>query len=280
MSEENVVQVKSNPFRFSVPKVKVVVVVVTGPAIVVVPELLIVNDPIVLLFVVIVPVFRIVGLRAVNVPPEDKVKLLRFNAVVGTANVVDPKLRLLNQPPVVKVKTAIPEPPNVRLGALTAFPAVVPTVNVLVMSADDLKPPVPVQVKLVIVAIDKLTAAAVVVAKRMLFEPKIIERTFELLETKVPVGKSLPFRSKVPAVNCVAAVPVAKLSGPFKVVVPPGQLTCSEDIALPLPEIVPVANVVITKPEYELKGDSVREFAPNTVLAKAKEVVPKLRWLK
>jgi hypothetical protein len=78
--------------------------------------------------------------------------------------------------------------------------------NVLVILAAAVKPPVPVKEKPVAVAIDKLTVAAVVVDNTMLLVPNAILRVLELLEANVPVVSVNPPRAKAPFVKVVAAV--------------------------------------------------------------------------
>ena len=69
--------------------------VVNAPASVVVPlGQLIVNKLIVLPFVVIVPVPTVVTFKLLNVPPDDKIKLLRFT-VAATVDAVVPKFNVL-----------------------------------------------------------------------------------------------------------------------------------------------------------------------------------------
>ena len=110
-----------------------------------VPEVLTVNPPIVLPLGVTVPVPRIFTVPIpVYVPPLDSVNALRFVAPIVEAKAVVPKSNLLNQLLVVIVSIAVPEPVNVKLGLLVALPPVVPNVNVLVMSAAAVNPPVPV----------------------------------------------------------------------------------------------------------------------------------------
>jgi hypothetical protein len=162
--ELNIPVVKSNPFRFSVPLVNVVVAVASAnwsPK-VVVPVLLIVNAAIVLVLLIIVPVPTIVAVNAVYVPVVLNVKLFKFNAVVPGLNVVVPKFNVLNQLPEVRVITNAPEPVNVKFGPLVDVLPVVPTVTVLVTDvASVVNPPVPVRVNPVAVAILKTVVAAV-----------------------------------------------------------------------------------------------------------------------
>lgn len=120
-------------------------------------------------------------------PPEDNVNPLRFNEVTPIANVVVPKSRLLNQPPVSIVAADAPLI-NVKLGALVAEPpAVVPNVNLLPKLIVLTKPPVPVQVKPVAVAILKLLCEPVRFANTILLVPKLIERVFVLFEIRALV---------------------------------------------------------------------------------------------
>ena len=71
------------------------------------------------------------------------------------------KFNALNQLPTVNVGTAAPLVID-KLGAPVVDPPVVPNVNVLVIDASVVNPPVPVYVKLVASAISKTVVAAVV----------------------------------------------------------------------------------------------------------------------
>jgi hypothetical protein len=93
---------------------------------------------------IIVPVPIMLTDKLVYVPVADKVKLLRFNVVAGTAYAVVPKFNTLNQLPLVNVTNAVPDPVKAKLGALALVPPVVPNVNVLVIFAFVIKEPVPV----------------------------------------------------------------------------------------------------------------------------------------
>ena len=73
--------------------------------------------------------------------------------------------------------------------------------NVRVMSAAAVKPPVPVKEKLVADRISRLTTAAVVVANTILPDPNAIKRTPEPVELNMPVVSVNPPISNVPAVN-------------------------------------------------------------------------------
>ena len=187
--------------KANVPAVSVVVpavLTINGPTIEVVPELLIVSAAIVPPFAVIEPVPTIVAVKLLNTPVLDNVKLLRFNVVAASVNAVVPKFNALNQLPVVSVGIAVPEPVNDRLTALVVVPPVVPNVNVLVISAAAVNPPVPIQVKPVAFAISKLSEAAVVVDNTILVVPKLILRVLVLFELNVPMVKLYPPKSNVP----------------------------------------------------------------------------------
>lgn len=62
------------------------------------------------------------------------------------------------------------------MGAFEAVPPVVPNVNVAVTPITLTKPPVPVQVNPVAIAILNLVVAAVVCPSTMLFDPNAIAR--------------------------------------------------------------------------------------------------------
>ena len=140
--------VNVNPPKSNIPIVNVVVPVavkVNADPNVVVPAEEITNAANVLLpLLIIVPVPTIVAVKLLNVPPLDNVRLLRFKLVVPGLKTVEPKSSLLNQLPVVNVCTAVPLPVNVRLILLVIEPPVVPNVNVLVILAGAVNPPVPV----------------------------------------------------------------------------------------------------------------------------------------
>ena len=128
------------------------------------------------------------------------------------------KFNDLNQ--LVVVNVCVEEPLVIdKLGALAVEPLVVPKVNVLVVLAALLKPPVPVQVKLVAVPMFSTVVAAVVCANTMVPEPNAMARVVELLELNWPVVNVNPARANVPLFNVVALV-AAVLRAPAKVVVP------------------------------------------------------------
>ena len=66
--------------------------------------------------------------------------------------------------------------------------------------------------------------AAVVCVRLMLFDPNAMARVLVLLELKIPVVRSLPLRSRVPAVSVVVAVAISDWLPP-RVSVPPEMLT-------------------------------------------------------
>ena len=161
--------VRSNPLSTSAPLVNVVVPVAinanASPNVVVPDVLLIVNNPnVVLVLLVIVPVPSIVAVNPLNVPPLDNVKLpTKFSAAVPGLNVVVPKSRLLNQLPVAKEATLAPVV-NVNLGAVVAEPPdVFATENVLVLLIlATVNPPVPVYENPPMMLMFNTTVAAVV----------------------------------------------------------------------------------------------------------------------
>lgn len=147
--ELNVPVVSVNPFSARLPLVNVVAAVAprvnASPNVVVPDTLSIVSASMGLALLVIVPVPTMFKVSDVNVPPVDRVKLPSiFNVVAASANAVDPKLRLLNQLPDVRVTIATPAPVNDKLGALVLKPPVVPNTQVLVIEASVVNPPVPV----------------------------------------------------------------------------------------------------------------------------------------
>ena len=117
--------------------------------------------------------------------------------------------------------TAVPDPVNVTFGALVEEPpAVLPNVTVLVIAAEVVKPPVPVLVKPVAVAMDNTVVPAVVCARTILPAPNVIERVFELSELNIPVVNVNPANANVPAVNVYVQVAVANVNAAPNVTVP------------------------------------------------------------
>ena len=163
----NVALVTENVEQASVPWVSVIApLVVSVPVKVADPAVLTVSAVIVLPLVanVLALLPTRVSVKAVNVPPLDNVRSpATLNAVVGSTNAVVPKLKFLNQLAVVNVWIAVPLAVSDKLGALVAVPPVVPNVNVLVIAAVALNPPVvPVQVNPVASAKLSTVVAAVV----------------------------------------------------------------------------------------------------------------------
>ena len=147
--ELNVPVVSVNPFNDKLPLVSVVAAVAprvnASPNVVVPDTLSMVNARIGLPLLRIVPVSTMFKVSDVNVPPVDNVIFpAMIKVVAARAKAVEPKLRLLNQLPVVSVMIATPAPVNVKLGAFVLVPPVVPNTHVLVTEASVVNPPVPV----------------------------------------------------------------------------------------------------------------------------------------
>ena len=109
----------------------------------------------------------------------------------------------------------VPAPVNVRLATLSTKPPVVPYVNVLVVLASAVNPPVVhVQVRFVVSAIDTTVVPAVVCVREI--KPVLIIklRTFVLFELNIPVDNVNPVKVNVPAVKLY--VPVAVSAYDFK----------------------------------------------------------------
>jgi hypothetical protein len=115
-------QVILNEAESSVPVVNVSVVQLNAAANVNVPEVLSANAAIALLLKLGVLVPTILIDKLVYVPLDDNVKLLRFNVVAAKVNAVVPKFNVPNQLAVVSTGIAVPDPVNVKLGALVAVP--------------------------------------------------------------------------------------------------------------------------------------------------------------
>ena len=282
--ELNVPVVNVYPARSNVPLFKVVatvaVVNVTAPASVVVPPgQLTVISTIGLPLGVNVPVPPKIAVNPVNVPPELNVKLPKVNDVVPGLKAVVPKSTLLKKPVLVIVCTAVPDPVNVKLTPLEIVPLEEAQLNVRVISAAAVKPPVPVNEKPMAIPILRLVAPAVVVANTMLPVPNAILRVLELVELNVPVVNVYPARSSVPAVNVVTAVAVVNVTAPASVVVPV-LLMVSVTIGRPLGVNVPVPAVVIVNPVYAPPELNVRLLTVNDVVPGSNAVVPKSILLK
>lgn len=150
-----------------------------------------------------------IGVRPVYVPPVANVNVLTNTEVEFTVEVVPVKFSALNQLLVVMLPIAAPLV-IAKFGALVSEPpAVDPNRNVLVTVRLDTNPPVPVYVNPVAVAMANTIWAAVVWVRLMLFDPNTMARVLALSELKMPVVRSLPFRSRVPAVSVVVAVAIS-----------------------------------------------------------------------
>ena len=122
------------------------------------------KEDIVLPFEVSEPIPIMFILRLVNVPPEDRIAEDICTVVAEVEVTLLPvKFKVLNPELLVNVGTAEPDIID-RFGkeVKALGKAVVATVYVRVTAASDTNPPVPVQVKFVIVAILNTTWAAVV----------------------------------------------------------------------------------------------------------------------
>ena len=121
---------------------------------------------------------------------------------------------------------------TVRLGAFDVVPSVVPNTIVAVAAMFLVKPPVPVHVKFVAVAIDNTVVAAVVLVNAMLPEPKVMARVDDPEELKIPVLKVKLASARVPAVSVVVFVVPAVIAS-ASVTVPAAVLT------VVLPSVLP-----------------------------------------
>ena len=117
---------------------------------------------------------------------------------------------------------------TVRLGAFEVVPPVVPNTIVAVAAWLRVNPPVPVQEKLVAVAIDNTVVAAVVLVNATFPVPNVITRVVDPDELKIPVLKVKPASARVPLVRVVvlaistviASASVTVLPKLLKVVLP------------------------------------------------------------
>jgi len=223
------------------------------------------------------------GIKLVYVPPVAKVRVETYNplelAVTAGVHVVPVKFRVLNQEPSVNVGTDAPLVID-RFVALVEDPPVVPKTYVLVIDASVVKPPVPVQVKPVAVAIDSTVVAAVVWANTMLLEPNAIDRVLVLVELNMPVVRLNPFNASVPLVNVAVAVAVIVNASP-KDVVPVVLLIVSKaNVVLLLLVIVPVPTMLAVKLVNVPPDESVNPFKFSVVVPGLKAVVPKFNVLK
>jgi hypothetical protein len=134
------------------------------------------------------------------------------------------------------------------------------------------KPPVPVKVKLVIVAILKIVVAAVVLVRAMLPEPKEIARVDEPDELKMPVDNVKLARASVPAVKVKVFV-IPSVDASPRVTVPPVAFTVTEPNVLPPVVSVPVA-VKVNVPEYVNVCPATKVTLPATEMAAVPAIVP------
>ena len=133
---------------------------------------------------------------------------------------------------------------TVRFGAFVVDPpAVDPKLTVAVAAILRVKPPVPVKVKPVAVAIDNTVAAAVVLVNAIFPEPNEIARVEDPDELKIPVLKVNPASARVPALRVVELVIPAVIAS-ASVTVPPTALTVIPAIVFPRLVKVPVAAIV------------------------------------
>ena len=154
------------------------------------------------------------------------------------------KLICLNDP--VNVGEAVPD---VRL-MLSLFdavaPAVPPKLNVLIIGIPADMFDVPVNVKFVAVAIDRLVAPICAASTIEPVEPKAIARVFVLLELRILVVRVKLFKSSVPSVKVHVAEPEPRsvVKASCRVVVIPVPLTVNVSITSPFDVSVPVPTVV------------------------------------
>jgi len=194
-------------FKLSVPwvSVNVLFTVNASPRVTVIPEPL--TPQLLKAFPKLVKVVEAtnVGPKLVYVPVVERVKSPAIFAVglpPETEQELPVKFKFLNQ--LVAVIVNKDDPPfTVRLGAFDEVPPVVPNTIVAVAAMLRVNPPVPVQEKLVTVAIDNTVVAAVVLVSAMLPEPKVMARVDDPEELKIPVLKVKLASARVPAVRVV-----------------------------------------------------------------------------
>lgn len=142
----------------------------------------------------------------VYTPPEESVRFpAMFSAVVPGLKLVVPKVKFLNQLPVVIVATEAPVV-NVTFTAFAVDPPVVPNVNVRVLAMfATVNPPGPVYENPVTIAILNTTVAAVVWVRLMfpaVVVPNATDRVLTFVELNIPVFTVTPSaRVNVPAVK-------------------------------------------------------------------------------
>jgi hypothetical protein len=206
--------VRVNPSRAKVPAVRVVVTVAAVndkalPRVVVAFGQFTVNETSDLPLVVTVPVPIVVTVNPVYVPVEDSVKPLRLIDIAASVNPVVPKSNLPSVPELTIVATAVPLPVNVRFGALVAVPPTVGIVNVLVIAAEAVNPPVPETEKFVAVLRFNTVVPAVVCANTILPVLKAIARTPVPSPLNIPVVRVNPAKFSVPATSVYVPVAVS-----------------------------------------------------------------------
>ena len=156
------------------------------------------------------------------VPPA-KTKPLRFNEVAvavvapDKVHVLPVQSSVLNQLPVV-ISASVDPPVRDKLGALVIDPPVVPNTKPLVAVIFEVKPPAPVYVNPVAVAI--LRAIPLEAFNTILFVPNTILRVLVLLELNTPVVKLYPPRFIVGVDVAPNAVVPETVNAPVNVVVP------------------------------------------------------------
>ena len=136
---------------------------------------------------------------------------------------------------------------TVKFGAFEVVPPVVPNTTVAVAAMFLVKPPVPVHVKFVAVAIDNTVVAVVVLVNAMLPEPKVMARVDDPEELKIPVLKVKLASARVPCVRVNVFV-VPSVSASARVKVAPAPLTATLPSDLPAEVSAPDVMNVGLKP--------------------------------
>jgi hypothetical protein len=160
---------------------------------------------------------------------------------------------------------------TVRFGALVVDPPVVPKTTVAVAAIFRVKPPVPVKVKPVAVAIDNTPAAAVVLVSAIFPAPNAIARVLELVELNNPVLRVNPARSRVPAVNAVMLVVPTVIASASVTVIPVPLIVVLPSVLALLVTVDEVKNVgttlVYVPPEARVRFPAM--FNPDAVTEQA-----------
>jgi len=158
---------------------------------------------------------------------------------------VDPvKLICLKLP--VNVGTDAPDVRLILSLLLVVAPPVLPKLNVLVTDIAALIFDVPVNVKFVAVAIDRLVRPTDAASTIEPVEPKAIARVFIFDDSRILVVRVKPFRSNVPTVKLQVLILlfVVVVNASCSVVVIPKPLTVNTLITLPFDVSVPSPTVV------------------------------------